>query len=198
MIKLGKATISLDLSIYGGDPDFIGECCWTFPEEVFSDLSDDIQVAIDDIQIAMTNGMGETHDYPLMDEFNGCDTGNADYAIALLAILAEKGGEYKIEYSGHSAFWAFHDIAHADNDGWADLDAGVCGINPIEHWQEDYANVRGAELAIKAGVSLSEIVRQIASNEKDFSERFRTESTALETILADSDILAQASVLASR
>jgi hypothetical protein len=99
----------------------------------------------------------------------------ADCLIELLYLCGTLPDHYIFSYFGNS-YWLFHDIIHAEHDV---SDNGV----HIGELEEARALLEGAKLALANGVSLSIIVRALASSEKEYRERFSSEPTALDSFL---------------
>ena len=111
---------------------------------------------------------------------------DTDTMLCVLAVALERDMPLSIEwYSDGSVFWLFHDLAHVWNDVTAyEEDSTWTAEIYVDGMSEDNANIEGARLAMANGLTLYDVVREIADVEKEYKERFGFDSRALEAILA--------------
>lgn len=136
------------------------------------------------------NGYDDPEHYP--DEIAVYD---ADTAIRLLAIMRTKSGTFEVSHDSEgSEYWAWHDIGHAEHDceigsRWtrakSDKADGRRGVQIyVDGEAESRALVRGARASVRRGVPAAEIVRELASADVAFRERFEYESDSLAVFLS--------------
>lgn len=104
---------------------------------------------------------------------------NADHMICFLAAAQDnlpEGTKVSLSYHG-TPYWFYHDLIHAEYDSGDGTDIYVDADS------ETRALVMGAKLAAENGVSVAEIVRELAQAEKEYKERFGFETDALVSFL---------------
>lgn len=190
MVKVGNATVHLSTEEYPGD-DLLGEGRWTFryadleraiPEEFehryqngYGPNSESLWTALEAECPEIEEWDSETEDPP-----ETVSLSNADFAILILARFGKIGGEFTVEWEGSSAFWAFHDIAHAANDV---CDDGEGAEIEVDGEREDTAHCDGGLNAIREGVPLADIVVELVRGAEEFQSRFGYPSSGLERLL---------------
>lgn len=117
---------------------------------------------------------------PECDDDDETDTiTTADHLICFLAAAAThlpKGTEIVLEYRGRE-YWFFHDLIHAEYDSGDGTDIYVDADS------EQRALIMGAKLAAEHAVSIADIVRELATAENEYKERFGYETDALVSFL---------------
>lgn len=184
--KIGRATVrfSIDADPTGEHAEFQGGSTMTF---------DPVDVErFQDIDAGNYSMDGRRHGYPLgdllresePDDDDPVPCSNADACIMMLAAMGLAGGEYDVEYtSDGSAFWLFHDLSHARHDVEVGDDGRQLTISISGDHDERRAHVEGGREALRAGMGLAEVVREIVGNEGEFGERFGVASGALDDLL---------------
>lgn len=105
---------------------------------------------------------------------------NADALIKLLRGLSElPENTLTFEYFGNP-YWFFHDLQHVKND--AEVSEHNVELYVDEH-REESALLNGAIEARKAGVKLSRIVKALVEASKEYIERWKNETNALDEFL---------------
>jgi len=111
---------------------------------------------------------------------------SVDAGTAAVALLLDRGApfEYAVDIAEGSAYWAFHDLAHAVDDVLADWGDGIADYPPVGSWAEDRANLEGARRAVRAGLTVDEVLGALVILRAPFAECFDgQESTALDDLL---------------
>ena len=209
VFKLGKATVSVNVEADGlrakdTGAEFPGTCLFRFDlaelarlqmldhverVDVRRDGTERRTMLADDFSENAQTESGETladysrenSDWP---ESGMVETSDVDGALLVIGLMAEQGGEFSFSWTSEgSAFWLHHDLAgHVAHD--VDVSDGDASLE-VDDWREERAHVEGARSALRAGVPLCEIVREIVDTESAFRERFDCECGALETFLRD-------------
>jgi hypothetical protein len=165
---LGASTFEVIFSEEKYDEDIVGECGFEFPPETIR--------ALEPLVNKKPISWSYAHEYVEIALGEGRYALNvADCLIEVLYLCGTLPNHYTFWYFGNP-YWLFHDVIHAGHDV---SDNGV----HIGELEEAHALLEGAKLALANGVSLSIIVRALASTEKEYRERFSSEPTALDSFL---------------
>lgn len=189
-LKVAGVPVALTVGDSGSTSDeILGDAVYTFGEEVSALLAEK--------RLATYNGLGQAFESTLAqahEEHNGepWEEGaelrlSVDAGIAAVALLLSRGEPFAfaVDLAEGSAYWAFHDLGHADDDVSADWGDGLADFPPVESWAEDRANLTGARRALAAGLPVDEVLGALATLRAPFAERFKgEESSALDDLLA--------------
>jgi len=180
--QLGNATFNVSLYVedYGSENN--GECCWVlsvadllrifvvFPKlETFGTISEAIGDAIENGQAR--DGVETAEKLSDLDHEESVSIRDADSGIVLVAAMAEIGGEWNVQWQGENETWFFHDWDHATHDTEMGKDYPV--IVGIDWDTERRAQINGAREALKAGISIDDVVSAVASITEEFESRFK-------------------------
>ena len=170
-VKLDKATFRVTFN--EGDDEFTGDCSWEVNRKQLGDLYKESEFALDDFNdpdewmVHFDDDDEEQTVYP----------GSADSLIVFLAAASQaKPAVYEISYHGVS-YWFFHDLIHAE------YDSGDGSSIYIDQDSEERALPMGGKLAAQHGVSISEILGEIAKAQAEFEGRFGYEFNAIKAFL---------------
>lgn len=189
-VKLAGVPIRLRVGDSGTTSDeVLGDAVYTFDA--------DLAPLLAPMRVATYNGLGEASESTLAEsheEHNGepWEEGeplrvSVDAGIGAVALLVSRGEPFgfEVDLAEGSAYWAFHDLGHADDDVSADWADGLADFPPVGGWAEDRANLTGARRALAAGVDVEEVLGALVTLRAPFAERFKgEESTALDDLLA--------------
>lgn len=116
---------------------------------------------------------------------------DTDAGIAALSILLDRGDPFSVEFdlAEGSEFWAFHDFGHALDDfspDWNSRTVDAPAPGELSAWVEDRANLTGADLALRAGLSPDEVLGTLLALRPAFAARFYgRQSQAFDSVIAD-------------
>lgn len=177
-------TITLDnatfhVTFHEGDAEFLGSSFWEVNRKQLGDLYKETEFHLDDFN--------ETDEWLEFDDDDDNEEriygGDANSLVIFLAAASQaKPAAYVLDYHG-SAYWFFHDMIHAE------YDSGDGSETYIDAGSEERALPVGAELAAKAGISLSEIITELVKATPEFKERFNYEFDAVASFLKRVEIV---------
>lgn len=182
--QIGKATINVTLLVEDLGSEINGECCWVLSVaellriiDVFPNI--DSQFGIPDaIGDAIENGqahddIAEAKQLSDLEPDESVSIRDADAGIILIAAMGKIGGEWNLQWQGENETWFFHDWDHATHDVFI----GHRGpeIMRISDDMERRAQINGAREALKAGISIDDVVMSVSSITEEFKSRFKTE-----------------------
>jgi len=108
---------------------------------------------------------------------------NDDLIVFLNAIMTEPRRTYHFDFIGLS-YWFWHDVTHAMNDVQG-------GSVYVDAHSENRALYLGAKLALEQGVSLAQIVRELAKAEVAYEKRFNGPAGALDKFLQGVEVVSK-------
>lgn len=181
--QLGSATFNVSLYTEDYGSEINGECCWVlsvdtlrrifarFPElETFGMIPDAIGDAIENGQAR--DDIENAEKLSDLEPEESVSIRDADTGIVLVAAMAEIGGEWHVQWQGENETWFFHDWDHATHD--TEIGKNFPVIVSIDWDTERRAQVNGAREALKAGISIDDVVSAVASITEEFESRFKT------------------------
>jgi len=146
-----------------GDEEFTGACSWEVKKKQLAEVFDATEMDLDFFSMEPEE---IAFDSECDDEDEEMHIGSADALVVFAAAASTcKPATYEIDYYG-SGYWFFHDMIHAKYDSG---DGSAVFINSAS---EVRALPMGAKLAAEAGVSISEILRELVKAGNEFEDRF--------------------------
>ena len=178
-ITLDNATFDVTFRDHGY-PEMTGDCYWEVNRKQLAELAEASDMSPD-----FFNDPDEdlAYDPELHDEDDEVTVNSADALICFLAAASQQPkATYTLDYYG-SEYWFFHDLVHAEYDSG---DGSAVYINEAS---EERALPEGAERAARAGVSISEILTELAKAQGEFKERFGYDFDAIESFLSQVELV---------
>ncbi len=175
--KLDNATFHV--TFFDGDDEYTGASHWEVKRKDLADIW-----AQNEFSLKEFNESPEAwEDDPDDPDDEMICPGSSD-ALVIFAAAASQCNptEYELDYHG-SAYWFFHDMVHAE------YDSGDGSALYIDESSEMRALPEGAKRAAKHGVSISEIIRELAKVGPEFKERFKFDFDAVEAFLDEVEIV---------
>lgn len=158
--------------------DIVGDSRYIFSAELAELLAPMVLVMYNGRGEGFPDTFGALHGEAAGDEELTWESGelvlDVDGGIGALALLIDRGEDFSftVDTLDALAFWACHDLVHAEYDtsaSWAD---GNVDFPRVEGWAENRAHFEGARRAARAGVSLDLILSTLSRARAEYESRF--------------------------